>query len=158
MAVVPAKKWAAAAAEVIHAPVSDAVPLSRTKDAPVGYFLGGAASFAVITFLHQFGFIPGPTLLVYLVAATPMSLMFQLALEPMFAVLTPSGIQILSSTRWILKPVAPGLGPLDPDVVTGPHGLTRNAFEISGITHRVPIWHRARFTRMLAHAGRRPPG
>jgi hypothetical protein len=159
VAIVAAReRWVVAATEILGTPVEEAVPLARSKEAPAAYFLGGAAIFGTITFLHEFGLIPGPTLVVYLVAATPMSLMFQMAFEPMFAVLAPTGIQMVSSTRWFPKPVAPALGPLDPATVTGPHGFARNAFEISGMTHRVPIWHRGRFQRMLADAARHTTG
>lgn len=142
----------AAATEVLDTSVSEVVSLARQKDGGGVFFVAGTAIFAVVVFLHEFGVIPGPTLLVYLAGALPMSLLFQLALDPVFAAQTPAGIQVTSSTRWIARPVGPALGPLDPAVVSGPHGLWRNAFDIAGVRHRTPIWHRARFQRMLLAA------
>ena len=146
------EKLAATAADVLDAPVSEIVPLARQKGGGGAFFGAGAAVFGVVVFLHEFGVIPGPTLVVYLAGAFLMSLLFQMALEPVFAALTPAGIQMTSSTRWIPRPVVPPLGPLDPAIVSGPHGLWRNAFDIAGVRHRVAIWQRGRFQRILAAA------
>ncbi len=146
------EKWAAAAADVLGAPVSEIVPLARRKPGGGAFVAAGVAVFGVVVFLHELGVIPGPTLLVFMAGAVPMSLLFQLALEPVFGALTPAGIEMTSSTRLVPKPVGPPLGPLDPAVVTGPHSLLRNAFDIQGTRHRVAIWQRARFQRMLAAA------
>ena len=146
------EKLAATAADVLDAPVSEIVSLARQKDGGGMFFGAGAAVMAVVVFLHEFGVIPGPTLVVYMAGALPMALLFQMTLEPVFAALTPAGIQMTSSTRWIPRPVGPPLGPLDPAAVSGPHGLLPNAFDIAGVRHRTPIWQRARFQRMLAAA------
>ncbi len=116
------EKLAAAAAEVLGAPVSDVVRLSCHKKGGGAYFGAAAAIYGVVVFLHEFGVIPGPTWLVYLALVLPLSLLFQMAVQPVFAALTPTGIQMTSSGRWILRPAGPQLGPLDPAVVSGPHG------------------------------------
>ncbi len=142
-------RWDEAAAEVVHAPVTDAVPLARRKDGWWLYYLAGGGCFAVVVFLYQVGVIPGPTLLAYVLGAIPMSVLFQLSLTPVFAVLTPTGIQVTSGARWRPRPVAPVLGPLDPRVVSGPRGLFGNAFDIAGQRHQVGLPQKARFQRML---------
>ena len=147
------QKWSAAASEVLGTPVSDAVPLARRKPGSGGWMAGGIVIFAVVVFLHNFGVIPGPTLLIYLVGAIPMSFMFQLANRTVFAAQTPDGIQMINSTRWSPTPVGPPLGPVDPATVTGPHGLFRNAFDIAGVRHRTAAWQRGRFEQMLRSGG-----
>ena len=126
-------RWDEAAAEVVQAPVTDAVPLARRKDGWWLYYLAGGGCFAVVVFLYQFGVIPGPTLLAYVLGAIPMSVLFQLSLTPVFAVLTPTGIQVTSGARWRPRPVAPVLGPLDPRVVSGPTWPVRQR-----VRHRRP--------------------
>jgi hypothetical protein len=81
-----------------------------------------------------------------------MALMFQLAHDIVFVVLTPAGLVVTRGSRWVPRPEAPVLGPLDPAVVRGPSGLLRNGYDIGGTRHRVGWQHKARFEQMLAAA------
>ena len=148
------EKWVAAAAEVVGGEVREAVPLARRRPGGGLYFAAGAAVFAVFVFLHEFGVFPGPTLLVYFVGAFPMAVLFQLANDLVFAVLTPTGVVVTGSSRWMPRPTPPVLGPLDPAVVSGPSGLLRNSYDIGGIRHQVGWQHKGRFEQMLAAARR----
>jgi hypothetical protein len=144
--------WTAAASEVLGTAVSEVVPLARRKDSAPAYFAAGAVVFGAVVLLYGSGVIPGPMLLAYFLGALPMALLFQLGLDPAFAARTASGIELTSSTRLSPRPVGPPLGRLDPTVVSGPHGLMRNSFDIAGVRHLTPIWQRARFQQMLAAA------
>jgi hypothetical protein len=67
-------------------------------------------------------------------------------------VLTPAGLVVTGSTRWVPRPVPPVLGTLDPRVVSGPHGLLRHGYDVGGTRDQVGWQHRARFEQMLAAA------
>lgn len=141
-----------AAAEVVGGEVRDAVPLVRRRPGGGRWIAGGVAVFAVLVFLHGLGMVPGPRALVYLPGAFAMSLMFQMANDLVFVVLTPAGLVVTGSTRWVPRPVPPVLGPLDPRVVSGPDGLLRNSYDVGGTRHQVGWQHRARLEQMLAAA------
>ena len=146
------EKWTTAAAEVVGREVGEAVPLARRRQGSGLYVAAGAAVFAVFVFLHEFGVIPGPSILVYFVGALPMAVLFQLANDPVFAVLTPTGIVVTGSSRWVPRPTPPVLGPLDPAAVSGPSGLLGNSYDIGSVRHQVGWQHKGRFEQMLAVA------
>ena len=147
------EKWAAAAAEVVGAPVSGAVPLARRRDGGVALFVAGAVLFALVVLVFNL-WLPDQRFLGYFVGALLMSLCIQLGQEPVFAVRTPDGIQMTSSTRWSPNPVTPPLGPLDPATVSGPGGLFRNVFEIGGVKHRTSATQSRRFRELLGQSSR----
>jgi hypothetical protein len=150
------KRLAAAAAEVLDAPVSEVVGLVRVKDGGGWYMAGAATIFVVVLLFLDFEVFTVAQLLVYVASLIPISLLMQLAMEQRFAALTPAGIQLTSSRRWSPRPVGPPLGPLDLAVVSGPHGLFRNVFDVANVRVRVAVWQRARFQRMLAAAAGLP--
>jgi hypothetical protein len=132
--------------------VRDALPMTRSKPGAVLYTVLGVLAFAAVVFPYEFGLLPGPQLLVFFVGALAMTLIWQLGKVPVFAVLTPTGLVVVSSLRWRLKPTAPVLGPLDPAAVSGPTGLLNNSYDIAGARHLVGWQVRGRFEQMLAAA------
>lgn len=150
------ERWVAAAAEILDMPVSDAVLLARRKDGAGVYLAAGAVVFvvvfAVVVYLTQIEVIPGSSLLIFFAAALPISLLFVLGTEWVFAALTPAGIEMTSSTRWRHRPVGPRRGQLDPTVVLGPAGPLRNLWEIAGTGHQTSLRQGRRFQKMLAAA------
>ncbi len=147
------QKWAAAAAEVVGAPVSDAVPLARRKDGGVALFVVGIVVFALAVLVFQV-VLPDQRFFGYFLGALLMSVFIQLGQEPVFAVRTPDGIHMTSSTRWSPNPVGPPLGPLDPATVSGPGGLFRNVFEIGGVKHRTSATQSRRFRDLVGQPSR----
>ena len=147
------QKWTAAAAQVVGAPVSDAVPLARRKDGGVALFVVGIVVFALVVVVFNL-VIPDQRFFGYFLGALLMSVFLQLGQEPVFAVRTPEGIQMTSSTRWSPQPVGPALGPLDPATVSGPGGLFRNVFEIGGVKHRTSATQSRRFRELVGQSSR----
>ena len=147
------ERWAAAAAEVVGAPVSAAVPLARRRDGATGYLVIGAVGFALSVAVFAVA-VPDQRFLGYFLGALLMAVFIQAGHEPVFAVRTPDGIQMTSSTRWSPTPVAPALGPLDPATVNGPAGLFRNVFVIAGVTHRTAATQSGRFQELLGQSSR----
>jgi hypothetical protein len=146
------ERWARAASDVLGQQVVDVVPVARKKPGAAPYYVAGVAVFAAVVFLHQFGIVPGPTILAYFVGALPMAVLFQMAADVVFVALTPSGLQVLEGSRWNPTPQPPALGPLDPALVSGPRGLLRNSYDVGGRTHQVGWQHKGRFEQMLAAA------
>jgi hypothetical protein len=146
------EKWSAAARDVTGQEVRDAVPMARTKPGGVLYTVLGVLAFAAVVFPYEFGVLPGPRLLVFFVGAVAMSAIWQAGKTPVFAVSTPTGLVVVSSTRWRLKPTAPVLGPLDPAAVSGPTGWLNNDYDIGGVRHQVGWQVKGRFEQMLEAA------
>jgi hypothetical protein len=147
------EKWAAAAAEVVGAPVSEAVPLARRREGGVALLVVGALVFALVVVVFNV-LVPEQRFFGYFLGALLMTLCVQLGQEPVFAVRTPDGIHMTSSTRWSPSPVGPALGPLDPAAVSGPAGLFRNVFEIGGVKHRTSATQSRRFRDLVGQASR----
>ena len=141
-----------AAAEVLGQEVRDVVPLARRKPDGIVFVVGGFMVFAASVFLHEFGYLPGPRMASYVPGLTAMVLGQMFAVDPVFAVLTPAGIQVTASSRVSPRPASPVLGSLDPGVVTGPTGLFGNVYSIGGRRHQVALPHKRRFEQMLAAA------
>ena len=147
------ERWAAAAAEVVGAPVSAAVPLARRREGAVAFFVIGVVGFALAVAVFTIA-APDQRLLGYVLGAVVMSAFIQAGQEPVFAVRTPEGIQMTGSTRWSPSPVGPPLGPLDPATVSGPEGLFRNVFVIAGVKHRTAATQSRRFTELVGQSSR----
>jgi len=148
------QRWTRAASEVLGMPVSEAIPLARRRPGASMLMVLGFLFFALVVFAFTFGLVPGPRLLAYAIGAAGMAVLLQLGQEPVFAALTPHGIQMTSSSRWAPSPTAPPLGPLDPTTVDGPGGLFRNVFVVNGVTHRTPATQSRRMKQMLDQASR----
>jgi hypothetical protein len=147
------EKWAAAAAEVVGAPVSQAVPLARRREGGVALLVVGAVVFALVVLVFNV-LVPEQRFFGYFLGALLMTACIQLGQEQVFAVRTPDGIQMTSSTRWSPSPVGPPLGPLDPATVSGPGGLFRNVFEIGGVKHRTSAAQSRRFRDLVGQGSR----
>ena len=146
------EKWAAAATPVVGAPGQDAVPLVRRREGATTYFVLGGAGFVLAVLVFTIA-VPDQRFLGYFLGALVMSAFIQAGQEPVFAVRTPTGLQMTGSTRWSPHPVGPPLGPLDPATVSGPEGLFRNVFVIDGVKHRTSATQSRRF-RELVQASR----
>lgn len=147
------EKWAAAASEIVGAPVSAAVPLARRREGATTYLVMGLVGFVLAVVVFTIA-VPDQLLFGYILGALVMSAFLQAAQEPVFAVRTPDGIQMTSSTRWSPTPTAPPLGPLDPAAVTGPAGLFRNVFVIAGVKHRTAATQSGRFRELVGQSSR----
>ena len=146
------ERWTRAASDVLGQQVLDVVPVARRKPGATPYYVAGVAVFAAVVFLHEFGVVPGPTIVAYFAGALPMSVLFQMTADLVFVARTPTGLQVLEGSRWNPTPQLPALGPLDPALVSGPRGLLRNSYDVGGRTHQVGWQHKGRFEQMLAAA------
>ena len=147
------EKWAAAATEIVGAPVSQAVPLARRREGATAYLVMGGVGFALAVLVFNLA-MPDQRFFGYFLGALVLAAFMQAGQEPVFAVRTPTGIQMTGSTRWSPHPVGPALGPLDPATVSGPAGLFRNVFVINGVQHRTSAAQSGRFRQMLGQPSR----